>query len=134
MNADRVRSMIARTLGVGEQHIGNWLLEAASNDQAMSIVGAQGRFASGRLVARLSVSVFADDKTLRKMENHLEHAGWPCQLISRYQYNYQSDSTGPAEVKLVLGYGRNTEHLFKACYQTFTVRGPQTKKQQRRKK
>jgi hypothetical protein len=111
---DTVRSAIARNLGVSEHSIISWRIA----------VGAAER---QRVEAELEVKIRAD--------------GFVSQRL-RERYNSEKPNSlylKPAQLSVALGeervyldivllYGKETQHIFKALHQLMMVRGPQKRK------
>lgn len=107
---NRVRQVIARTLRVHLSNVASWELLAKQGTE----YGAPGR-----LHAELRVKLVGIDREV--MERFYTGTGTGCWRIQDMQVGYDlgGHSTEPS---IVLLYGKETQHIFKAAYQMFTVR------------
>ena len=115
---NRVRQVIARTLGVPLSSVGDWTL-VAKQDAHMSTRG----YVPGMIRAELSVRLVGLAQDVRERFYKENTGSWYMDRISVDQriasLMFESD------LSLNLLYGKETQHVFKAAYQMFTVRGKQ---------
>lgn len=114
---DKVRSAIARNLGVSEHQIALWRI----------VVGSGNRNGCRSLVeAELEVKFFLDPTSLQKLGDRYRSAARNSLAITSVSPVVTvGENTGQIFVDITLLYGKETQHIFKALHQTMTVRGPQ---------
>lgn len=114
---DYVRSAIARNLGVSEHQIALWRIT----------VGAGNRNGyPGQIEAELEVKFFLDPANLDRLgKRYRSQAPNSLHIKQVSPVVTVGENTGQIFVDITLLYGKETQHIFKALYQTMTVRGRQ---------
>jgi hypothetical protein len=109
---DLVALAVARTLGVSSKMIFGWELNALQR-------GIRG--APGMLETQLQVHLFSDLEMLRRLQNGERRGSWALHGVS-------AEAGGPLDVParldVVLLYGKETQHIFKALAQQMVYRKP----------
>ena len=118
---DYVAEAIGRTLGVSSKAVAGWELNAQRRGQVL----APGLGLLGMIDAQLQVTLATDSESLRKVLSQDRCGSW---LTRNYKVSANSplDTTVHADITLL--HGKETQHIFKALYQTMTVRGRQKKR------
>lgn len=121
-----VENALARTLGVKRHQIGRWSLAVNSGGFIRSSIGRLG--VTTMLEAEMTVQLAVSGEMARAFhEKQFVFAGVSVTTV-------ESTRQGPdyvLDLKLVLLYGKQTQHIFKALLQQFTVRGPQKRKKRK---
>lgn len=118
-----VREMLARHMGVSVHSIKLWRLTAGQGSVSASRRGGPPEYAPGMLEAELEVEVSANLVDIEHLQLHRKSS-----LVTRYVSPYVKMGETVVDIKISLLKGKETQHLFKAVLQSFTVRGPQKRK------
>ncbi len=121
-----MENAIARTFGVKRRQVGRWSVNVGSGQFMQSSVG------------RLGIATILD----ATMDVQIAVSADMARAFHEKQFNFTGVSVTSVEstregfdyvlnLKLVLLYGKQTQHIFKALSQQFTVRGPQKRKKRK---
>jgi hypothetical protein len=108
---DLVAEAVARTLSISSKGIAGWELSAAME-------GRPG--APGMLRTRLQVRVMASREELGRLQSGARRGSWALEAIDA-DVHY-SDLDAPVRLSVVLLYGKETQHIFKALAQMTVYR------------
>jgi hypothetical protein len=124
--SDRVRSAIARNLGVSEHLITLWRITVGAGSRGTYIghVGAGRRSIQTQLEAALEVTLLLDRDHVVRFHEKL-NARAVSSLYVKQITPQVSEGDFRVFVDIALCYGKDTQHIFKALHQTMTVRGRQ---------
>lgn len=130
MSKDYVRGMIARHLGVSESYIALWRVTVGAGSQT----SMGGRAHPTPLEAELEVTLLFSRHVAERLiaaRDRADHGGMFIKQTHHMAYADPDPMGGRLAVDITLAYGKSTQHLFKAMYQTMTVRGPQKRKKKK---
>lgn len=124
---DYVRQALGRILGIKQHHIGRWDLSAIG-----SSAGLIGGYAPAKLQAEMSLMLHWDAYPFLRDISYGGKRG--SVLVQSLTVNDRFGEGREVQAKVVLLYGKETQHFFKALAQAFTVRGRPPKKKSTRSK
>jgi len=124
MSIDYVRQALARMLGVKLHHIGKWELRASS-DAARYV----GGFAQGMRIAEMRVQFHGE--AFKRIHHLVTSESSGSLRLANRSMDHFNGLVEDMSIDILLLYGKETQHIFKALHQGFRVRGKPPK---RRKK
>lgn len=123
---DYISSAIARTLQIPLRQIVLWRITVGQGSRSSRSLGGGSHNVLGMIEAELEVKLDLDAATAKHLQ-YIADTGKGSVVIKR-AHVAQHLGTERTDLDVGLFYGKETEHIFKALYQTMTVRGPQKRK------
>jgi len=119
---DHTRQALGRRLGINHKRIILWRLTAGAGGRTANYLGGSREAFPTGLEAEIEVQVLAEPADMLKL----------AQASARSSSLYVKGACGRiqagdmrTDVTISLSYGKDTQHIFKAMLQDFTVRGAQ---------
>lgn len=116
---DYTRKAIGRRLGIDHRRIVLWRVTAGSGARVMERFGGGRDVARGLLEAQIEVTLLAENTDPERLAEALLK---PSSLHCSSARPRQQAGAQRIDVEIQMLYGKDTQHVFKAMLQDFTVR------------